>query len=81
MKQITIGQVIEVNNKRYAVMQQLDCGASFDANEIKPELPSVSASPIHGSVVRGRTRYSFDDYKVIDGLVMPVKTYKVEKDL
>ena len=80
MKQIPIGQVIEVDSKRYAVVQQLDCSASFDANEIKPELPSVSASPIHGSVVRGRTRYSFDDYKVIDGLVMEVSNYRVERE-
>ncbi len=79
MLQIEAGRIIIANGKRYAVMQQLDCTASFELNEEAPELPTVSASPIHGDTVRGRTRYVFSEYKLTEEVV-EVKRYLTPKE-
>lgn len=79
MKQLTPGQIIIVDGTKFAVMEQLDCTASFELNEVTPELPTVSAAPIHGDTVRGRTRYVFSEYELTNECV-EVKRYRTPKE-
>lgn len=77
MKQPRIGQVIVKNGKRYAVVELLDCTASYDSNEEKPTCSSVSVSPIKGNKVMGRTRMPIMDNYELTGYFVEVPVYRV----
>lgn len=81
MKKIEIGTVVDVGGKFFAVVEVLDCPASYDALEVKPELPAVSVSPIKGNRVMGRTRrvVNADCYKVVN-YSLAVRDYPTPKE-
>lgn len=77
----TIGQLITHNGKLYAVVEVLDCSASFDLNEERPRCAAVVVSPVRSGVVLGRTRKMLDDYELADGTIDVPKYTKPKMDL
>ena len=81
MQRINIGQVITRHGKTYAVVEVLDCPASYEPHDEAPELPAVVVSPVRCGVVLGRTRLTLraDDYEVGCG-ALEVKEYKIARE-
>lgn len=81
MRRITIGTIIAKDCKRYAVVQVLDCPASYEPNEKTPELPAVLVSPIKGGRVLGRIRRVIEANRyAVAGGVVKVPTYDRPKE-
>ena len=81
MQRINIGQAITRHGKIYAVVEVLDCPASYEPHDEAPELPAVVVSPVRGGVVLGRTRVVLraDDYELTCER-LAVREYKIARD-
>lgn len=82
MRKITIGTVVIRSDKHYAVVELLDCPASYEPHDKSPRLPAVVASPIRCGKVMGRTRIVLhaDSYKLARRKAVDVPIYKIAKE-
>jgi hypothetical protein len=81
MKRIPLGTIIAKDCKRYAVVEVLDCPASYEPTDEAPELPAVVVSPVKGDTVLGRIRRVIEANRyVVVGGVVEIPEYRIRKE-